>query len=111
MNNDFEYNVFPKQFTVSYLTDCDSDSFYETDYDYEDLRYSLHFFQLNNWLKFSFKYYHKYKCVADIYIMDDGEEMCEEKFYKLKILNDLMKEFNIEKNTFNWDFNFEKYEL
>ena len=43
--------------------------------------------------------------------MDDEAENGWEKFYKYKILNDLISQFNIEKNTFNWKFDFKKYEI
>jgi hypothetical protein len=43
--------------------------------------------------------------------MDEEAENGWEKFYEFKILNKLISEFNVEKNTFNWDFDFKKYEI
>jgi len=111
-------NELPVKFTDEYLKDEFNSSYRGYDYDYEidsnshfDKRYVEHFFQLNDWLKLSFRYYTKSKTVSNIYIMDDESDDTWVKFYKFKILNDLISEFDIEKNRFNWNFNFENYEI
>ncbi len=44
---------------------------------------------------------------------DNDDDQCGEQewleFYDFKILNDLIKEFDIENNKFNFKFNFSKY--
>jgi len=114
----YEYDKLPVKFTDEYLKNEDNTTYRGIDYDEEmdsvkdsDKKYIEHFFQLNNWLKFSFRYYIKSKTISNIYIMDDEAENGWEKFYKFKILNDLISQFNIEKNTFNWKFDFKKYEI
>ena len=114
----YEYDKLPVKFTDEYLKNEDNTTYRGIDYDDEldsekdsDKKYIEYFFQLNNWLKFSFRYYIKSKTISNIYIMDDEAENGWEKFYKFKILNDLISQFNIEKNTFNWKFDFKKYEI
>ena len=109
----YEYDKLPVKFTDEYLKNEDNTTYRGIDYDDEldsekdsDKKYIEYFFQLNNWLKFSFRYYIKSKTISNIYIMDDEAENGWEKFYKFKILNDLISQFNIEKNTFNWKFDF-----
>jgi hypothetical protein len=118
-NEDYEYQKLPTKFTHDYLTNSEVDSFRCIDYDdsveYDKeshSKYYEHFFQLNNMLKFAFRYYSTLKKIGNIYIMDDeGENVWfENSWCKFKILNDLIKEFDISKNRFNWDFDFEKYE-
>jgi hypothetical protein len=118
MEEEYEYEKLPVKFTDEYLKDIDSPSCRDVDYDDEidsdkdsDKRYVEHFFQLNNRLKFAFRYYTKTKTISYIYIMDEEAENGWEKFYEFKILNKLISEFNVEKNTFNWDFDFKKYEI
>jgi len=111
---DYEYDEFPDKFTMSYLKNEDVSTFIEIDYDDEmesekDSEYIEHFFQLNSWLKFSFRYYIKSKTISNIYIMDNEYDNGWYEFYELKILNDIMKEFDIVNNKFNWDFNFKKH--
>lgn len=113
--SEYEYATLPVKFTDAYLKDESNLSYYGIDYDDEisndsDAKYIEHFFQLNNWLKFAFRYYTKNKTVSNIYIMDDeGDNGWEEKFYRLSLLNALIKEFDIPNNKFNWDFDFKPY--
>lgn len=111
----FEYKKFPDKFTKKYLTDENSISFIDYGYDKyldgreRDKEYIEHFFQLNERLKFSFRYYNNLNEISNIHIQT--EEGCNdyENFYRMKILNDIKRAFNIEKQTFDWDFSFEEY--
>lgn len=116
--DEYVYDKLPVKFTEDYLKDEDSDTYRGIDYDDDidsdkdsDKKYIEHFFQLNSMLKFTFRYYTKSKTISNIYIMDDEADNGWEKFYKFKILNDLISQFDIEKNIFNWEFDFKKYEI
>lgn len=121
-----EYNKLPKKFTHKYVIDIDSPSYFDTDYDDDiinnsgklNTEYIKHFFNLNDDLRFSFRYYGGLKRISNIEIMaysndDNDDDQCGEqewlKFYDFKILNDLIKEFDIENSKFNFKFNFSKY--
>jgi hypothetical protein len=111
-DSEYVYQKLPDNFTHKYLTNIDEDSCIVVDYDESDDKYYEHFFQLNNMLKFSFRYYSIKKKVGNIYIMDDEGDngWFENSWARTNILNDLMKEFDISNNMFNWNFNFKKYE-
>ena len=115
---DYNFCKFPDKFTHEYLIDINSDSYEGIDYDDEldverdiERKYIDHFFQLNEWLKFSFRYYTKTKTISNIYIMTDEADNGWYEFYRFKILNDIIKEFNISENKFNWNFDFKKYSI
>lgn len=115
MTNKMECDIFPVKFTDAYLKDGNNSHYQGISYDDDieddkDAKYVEHFFQLNDWLKFSFRYYTRGKLISNIYIMDDDSENSWEKFYRLPILNKLIEAFDIPNNKFDWDFNFEKYE-
>lgn len=111
----YEYKRFPDKFNKEFLIDLKNLTLVESGFDeYLDISkkyryYVEHFFQLNEWLKFSFRYYYKLNEISNIYIQD--VEGCNEyfEFYDFKILNDIKNAFNIENQTFDWSFSFEEY--
>jgi len=94
--------MLPEKFTHKYLKDITNKEISDINYDIMGEKYHEYNYIIGDQSMLLFKYFPKFKEVADVYVRDNNDhEMGYDSDYDINILNQTLKNFNVVEENFD----------